>query len=143
MEKVYTINELNQTAIEIIQNLKHKTVLFNGEMGAGKTTLISKIINQLGSKDTVSSPTFSIINQYQLNDNQLVNHFDFYRIKSQHEALDIGVEEYFYSNDYNFIEWSEKIPDLLPPYFTTITIEKIDENTRKLTINQQPTTNNQ
>jgi tRNA threonylcarbamoyladenosine biosynthesis protein TsaE len=135
MEKVYTINELNQTAIEIIQNLKHKTVLFNGEMGSGKTTLISKIINQLGSKDTVSSPTFSIINQYQLNDNQLVNHFDFYRIKSQHEALDIGVEEYFYSNDYNFIEWSEKIPDLLPPYFTSITIEKIDESTRKLIIN--------
>jgi tRNA threonylcarbamoyladenosine biosynthesis protein TsaE len=104
-------------------------------MGSGKTTLISKIINQLGSKDTVSSPTFSIINQYQLNDNQLVNHFDFYRIKSQHEALDIGVEEYFYSNDYNFIEWSEKIPDLLPPYFTSITIEKIDESTRKLIIN--------
>lgn len=134
MEKVYTINELNQTAIEIIQNLKHKTVLFNGEMGSGKTTLISKIIIQLGSKDTVSSPTFSIINQYQLYDNQLVNHFDFYRIKSQHEAFDIGVEEYFYSNDYNFIEWSDKIPDLLPPYFTTITIEKIDEDTRKLTI---------
>lgn len=135
MEKVYDINELDQTAIEIIQNLKHKIVLFNGEMGAGKTTLISKIIFQLGSKDTVSSPTFSIINQYQLNDNQIVNHFDFYRIKSQHEALDIGVEEYFYSNDFNFIEWSEKIPDLLPPYFTTISIEKIDENTRKLTIN--------
>lgn len=134
MEKVYTINEINQIAIEIIQNLKHKTVLFNGEMGAGKTTLISKIIIQLGSKDTVSSPTFSIINQYQLYDNQLVNHFDFYRIKSQHEAFDIGVEEYFYSNDYNFIEWSDKIPDLLPPYFTTITIEKIDEDTRKLTI---------
>ena len=73
MEKVYTINELNQTAIEIIQNLKHKTVLFNGEMGAGKTTLISKIINQLGSKDTVSSPTFSIINQYQLNGNESIS----------------------------------------------------------------------
>ncbi|MFY7811794.1 MAG: tRNA (adenosine(37)-N6)-threonylcarbamoyltransferase complex ATPase subunit type 1 TsaE [Flavobacterium sp.] len=136
MEKVYSLNELDQTAIEIIQNFKHKTILLNGEMGAGKTTLISKIINLLGSKDTVSSPTFSIINQYQLKDNQMVNHFDFYRIKSQHEALDIGVEEYFYSNDYNFIEWSEKIPDLLPPYFTTITIVKIDENTRKLIINQ-------
>jgi tRNA threonylcarbamoyladenosine biosynthesis protein TsaE len=134
MEKIYSINELDQTAIEIIQNFKHKTILFNGEMGAGKTTIISKIVAFLGSKDTVSSPTFSIINQYQLNNNQLINHFDFYRIISQHEALDIGVEEYFYSNDYNFIEWSENIPDLLPPYFTTISIEKIDENSRKLTI---------
>jgi len=134
MEKVYSISELDQTAIEIIQNFKHKTILFNGEMGAGKTTLISKIVNLLGSKDSVSSPTFSIINQYQLNDNQMVNHFDFYRIKSQNEALDIGVEEYFYSNDYNFIEWSEINPDVFPPYFTSITIEKIDESTRKIII---------
>jgi tRNA threonylcarbamoyladenosine biosynthesis protein TsaE len=134
MEVIYNLVEIDNVCELILKNSKHKNLLFNGEMGAGKTTLISKIVKTLGSNDVVSSPTFAIINQYQIIDNQRINHFDFYRLKSEHEALDIGVEEYFYSNDYNFIEWSEKIPNLLPTKYSSIKIEKLDECVRKIVI---------
>lgn len=134
MEIIYKLEDISKIAVLIIQNCKHKTILFNGEMGAGKTTLISNILNVLNCKDQVSSPTFSIINQYEIENQEVVNHFDFYRLNSEHQALDIGVEEYFYSNNYNFVEWSEKIPNLLPQNYSIISIEKIDELTRKLII---------
>lgn len=134
MEVIYNMEEIDNVCQIILKNSKHKNLLFNGEMGAGKTTLISKLVKNLGSNDLVSSPTFAIINQYQMMDNQRINHFDFYRLKSEHEALDIGVDEYFYSNDYNLIEWSEKIPNLLPTRYSSIAIEKLDENVRKLII---------
>lgn len=87
---------------------------FYGEMGAGKTTLIKAVCAALEVKDIVSSPTFSIVNEYITRAGEPVFHFDFYRINSEREALDIGCEEYFYSGNYCFIEWPSRIPDLIP-----------------------------
>jgi tRNA threonylcarbamoyladenosine biosynthesis protein TsaE len=95
--------------------------VFRGEMGAGKTTLIKSIAKQLGVKETVQSPTFSIVNEYSATERK-VFHFDFYRIKKEEEAVDIGVEEYLYSDNFCFIEWPEKIPSLLPDAFFEIAI---------------------
>lgn len=87
---------------------------FFGAMGVGKTTLIKELCAQLGVRDNVCSPTFAIINEYKERHGNSVYHFDFYRIKSIQEAYDIGYEEYFYSGDYCFTEWTEKIEELLP-----------------------------
>lgn len=106
-----------------------KVFLFFGEMGAGKTTFIKALSRALGVIDAVSSPTYSIVNEYSLTDGS-VYHFDFYRLKSQEEAFDIGFEEYLYSNKYCFIEWPEKIKDLWPPEFVSVKIEVINQTTR-------------
>jgi tRNA threonylcarbamoyladenosine biosynthesis protein TsaE len=90
-----------------------KVWVFSGEMGAGKTTLIKALCRKLGVNDTMSSPTFSIINEYETGLGR-VFHFDFFRIKNEAEAYDIGADEYFYSGDYCFVEWPEKIPGLIP-----------------------------
>lgn len=91
-----------------------KVVLFYGNMGAGKTTLINALCVALQVEDSTSSPTYSLVNEYLTSGGETVYHFDFYRIKNEHEALDIGVEEYFFSGNYCFIEWPEKISNLLP-----------------------------
>lgn len=88
--------------------------LFQGEMGVGKTTLIKALCAALGVTDSTSSPTFSIVNEYD-SPNGAIYHFDFYRIRSAEEALDLGYEEYFYSGNYCFVEWPQKIDPLLPP----------------------------
>ena len=110
-----------------------KTIAFYGEMGAGKTTFIKAICEELGVTDTVSSPTFSIVNEYS-SPNGSVYHFDFYRIKSQAEALDIGYEDYIDSGQYCLIEWPEKIPDLLPNELLTIKLEIGEMNQRTITL---------
>jgi tRNA threonylcarbamoyladenosine biosynthesis protein TsaE len=110
-----------------------KTIAFYGEMGAGKTTFIKAICKELGVTDTVSSPTFSIVNEYS-SPNGSVYHFDFYRIKSQAEALDIGYEDYIDSGQYCLIEWPEKIPDLLPNELLTIKLEIGEMNQRTITL---------
>jgi tRNA threonylcarbamoyladenosine biosynthesis protein TsaE len=102
-------------------------------MGAGKTTLISALCKSLGSTDDLSSPTFSIVNEYQSNVG-VIYHFDFYRIKTIEEAFDFGLEEYLYSGNYCFLEWSEKVEALLPDSPLKISIEIIDEETRQLII---------
>ena len=96
-----------------------RVFLFYGEMGTGKTTLIKAICQQLGVTDATSSPTFSIVNEYA-SPQGAVYHFDFYRIKSEQEALDLGYEEYFYSGNYCFVEWPERIASLLPPNTVSI-----------------------
>lgn len=106
--------------------------LFFGEMGAGKTTLIKGIARQYGVEDMVQSPTFSLVNEYRNPENDIFYHFDFYRISSETEALDIGVEEYFESGNHCFIEWPEKIPGLLPNRFLRIDIEIISKNSRSV-----------
>lgn len=103
-------------------------------MGAGKTTLIKSLCNELGSTDVITSPTFSIVNEYA--GANKIYHFDFYRLKNQNEALDIGCEEYFYSGSYCFIEWPEKIPDLLPDNYVRVTIEQQADNSRKITVDK-------
>ena len=108
--------------------------LFNGDMGAGKTTLIKSLCGELGSADVITSPTFSIVNEYA--GPNKIYHFDFYRLKNQNEALDIGCEEYFYSGNYCFVEWPEKIPDLLPDNYVRVTIEALEDNSRKVTVDK-------
>ncbi|MXV49741.1 tRNA (adenosine(37)-N6)-threonylcarbamoyltransferase complex ATPase subunit type 1 TsaE [Pedobacter sp. HMF7647] len=98
-----------------------RVFLFYGDMGAGKTTFIKALCQSLGVQASVSSPTFSIVNEYP-SEAGPVYHFDFYRIKTQEEALDIGIEEYFYSSHYCFVEWPEKIPDLIPAGAVKVTI---------------------
>lgn len=108
---------------------KEKIFLLYGEMGAGKTTLINSLCAFLGTDDKTSSPTFSIVNEYNLQKGSIF-HFDFYRLKNQTEAFDFGYEDYFYSGNYCFIEWPEKIPDLWPDSFVKINISVTDDHKR-------------
>lgn len=114
MEKNYTLQELSEVAKAVIAHSKHKILLFYGEMGVGKTTLIKEIVKQLGVLDNVSSPTFSLVNEYHTVENEKVYHFDFYRINKEEEAMDMGIEEYFYSNSWCLVEWPNKVENLLP-----------------------------
>ena len=124
----HTINiasksELSKAAKEFIEIVKDKrNFAFNGQMGAGKTTFIKAICEQLGVKDTISSPTFSIVNEYLTTKGEKIFHFDFYRIKTEQEAFDMGYEDYFYSKAYCFVEWPEKIASLLPPGTVNVNI---------------------
>ncbi len=120
-----SLTDLSLVAKEIIAFAGNETIwLLNGEMGAGKTTLTKVICQQLNVVDTVSSPTFSIVNQYLTNKGEIIYHFDFYRLKHEQEALQIGVEEYFYSGNLCLIEWASQIPSFIPPAFLEITIRK-------------------
>ena len=112
----------------ILTNLKHKVVLFEGELGAGKTSFIKVLVKEMGSSDEVSSPTFSIVNEYEL-PKAKVFHFDLYRINNAEEALDFGIDEYLESGNFCFIEWPEKITDFLPDDFHTVKII-VEENKR-------------
>ena len=108
------LEQLNSIAKQILEHtLPHKKFTFYGEMGVGKTTLIKALSLQLGVSDVVSSPTFSIVNEYQIDKGLKIYHFDFYRIEDEREAYDMGYEEYFFSDAYCFVEWSEKIPNLI------------------------------
>ena len=114
-----------------------RVLLFYGEMGSGKTTLIKAICQQLGVTDATSSPTFAIVNEYLGPDGPLY-HFDFYRIKSEREAFDLGYEDYFYSGAYCFVEWPEKIINLLPDDAVRIHITAAADGTRRITIDAVP-----
>lgn len=128
------IPDLVSVAKELIEEAGDvKVWLFQGEMGAGKTTLIKAIGKSLGIDDDMSSPTFGIVNEYAYQGN-IIYHFDFYRIKSEDEAFDIGIEEYFYSGHYCFVEWPEKIPNLIPPNHAVITIDTDENKNRTIAI---------
>lgn len=123
------IKEVAQKLLNAADGLK--VWALNAPMGAGKTTLTKAIIEALGSDETVASPTFSIVNEYQTQ-NEIVYHFDFYRIKSETEAFDIGTEEYFDSGHLCLIEWPEKITSLLPKEYFEVRIEIVNEQTRSI-----------
>ena len=110
----------------------YKIWLFFGEMGAGKTTLIKNICDALNVEDNVNSPSFTLVNEYLNKDGQKFFHFDFYRIKSEIEALDIGLEEYFESDNISFVEWPEKIAPLWPDRYLKITIDILGEKQRNI-----------
>ena len=113
--EIESLAELSSVAEQIIESLDGRNVvLFYGGMGAGKTTLISRIVAALGAEDQVTSPTFAIVNQYVADDDNHIYHFDFYRIERVEEAFDFGYEEYFYSGDLCLVEWPEKIEPLIP-----------------------------
>lgn len=125
-----SVNDLDIIAGKLLETYpENRLFAFYGEMGAGKTTFIKVLCKRMGVKDAVSSPTFALVNVYEASDNVLVNHFDCYRMQSLEEAFDIGYEDYFYGGDYCFIEWPEKIEQLLPEESVrvTITIDKTNE----------------
>ncbi|MCF6296572.1 MAG: tRNA (adenosine(37)-N6)-threonylcarbamoyltransferase complex ATPase subunit type 1 TsaE [Flavobacteriaceae bacterium] len=136
MQQSYTLKELPEIAKKIIETINGKILLFNGEMGAGKTTLIKEIVKQLGVQEAANSPTFSLVNEYQTDKDEIIYHFDFYRINSEEEALDIGIEDYFYSDAWCFIEWGNKVENLLPLEIININIKVINDNQRTIQINQ-------
>jgi len=118
------LNDLSQVADRILEYTSFsKKYIFYGEMGVGKTTLIKELSLQLGTVDIVSSPTFSIVNEYAINDAQKIYHFDFYRLENESDALDIGINEYFASDNYCFIEWPERIPSLVEDDMIVIKIK--------------------
>ena len=112
-----------------------RLIAFRGHLGAGKTTFIKALCDCLGVEDNVCSPTFTIVNEYRAADGDSVFHFDFYRIDSLREAEDLGLEEYFYSGCFCFMEWPEKVEALLPEDVLNVQIEPIDSNTRRLILN--------
>lgn len=133
--RIESLNELPEAAEAVVDALGGRTVIaFRGEMGAGKTTLIREIVAQLGADDTVTSPTFAIINQYSGDGGRRIYHFDFYRINRIEEAYDFGYEEYFYSGDLCLIEWPEKIEELLPADTMTVRITADSEEERTIEI---------
>ena len=130
MKIEFNLNEIEVVAKKILEANPEKVILFNGEMGAGKTTLIKVLCKELGVKNPTSSPTFSLVNEYQITNNQLVYHFDVYRLKNQNEALDMGIDDYLYSGNWCFIEWSEKIPNLIPEKHSVVTISALNNGKR-------------
>ncbi|ALJ06690.1 tRNA threonylcarbamoyladenosine biosynthesis protein TsaE [Pseudalgibacter alginicilyticus] len=131
MEIVYNIDDVNEVAKQLVSNLKTKTIVIYGEMGAGKTTLIKAIVKILNSTDEVSSPTFSIVNEYSTNET-LIYHFDLYRINDLEEAYNFGIEEYIYSDNWSIIEWPQIIEDILPEHFDRVELTINLNNSRTL-----------
>jgi tRNA threonylcarbamoyladenosine biosynthesis protein TsaE len=128
-----TLENLSLAAKEFLNQHKNKRKFaFKGQMGAGKTTFITALCEELGVIDLVSSPTFSIINEYSTNAFEKVYHFDFYRINTTEELYDIGFEEYCYANEWCFIEWPEKGMDIIPEDFILISILVDNSGDRKL-----------
>ncbi len=134
--KINSLDNIHETAKEFISAMGDNTVFaFYGKMGAGKTTFIKAVCEELGVTDVINSPTFAIVNEYRSDENgELIYHFDFYRIKEEEEAYDFGYEDYFYSGNYCFIEWPNKIPNLLPDDAKTIEIEITSPTSRKIII---------
>ena len=131
-ELTATENQLDQVAEAILKAYPEERVFgFYGEMGAGKTTLIKAICRVLGVHDVTSSPTFAIIHEYWTDGGEPLYHFDFYRIDEPADASRVGFEEYLYSGHYCFIEWTEKVEEILQGDFIPITIERVDEKRRR------------
>ena len=134
MEITFSLDEINTVAQQILEQNPNKVILFYGEMGAGKTTLIKALAKELGVNEATSSPTFSLVNEYQTYDNQIVYHFDFYRLNHETEAFDMGADEYLYSDNWCFIEWAEKIPNLIPDLHSVISISLLADGKRVLNL---------
>ncbi len=130
--EIPSLDKINQVAREFIRNMGDATVFaFYGNMGAGKTTFIKAICEELGISEGVNSPTFAIVNEYRSDTTgELVYHFDFYRINKIEEVYDLGYEDYFYSGALCFLEWSEKVEELLPPETVMVTIKEVENSAR-------------
>ncbi len=133
--KIQSLDTIHDAAKQFIAAMGESTIFaFYGKMGAGKTTFIKAVCEELGVKDVINSPTFSIINEYRSETSgELIYHFDFYRIKKEEEAYDFGYEDYFDSGCLCFIEWPELIEDLLPSDAVKVTIEEQKDGSRTIT----------
>ena len=132
---IQNLDAINEAAKAFITQIDQHTVFaFHGEMGAGKTTFIKAICEELGVEDVINSPTFAIVNEYRSGSAELIYHFDFYRINKPEEAFDFGYEDYLYSGALCFIEWPEKIEELLPGDTVHVTIVENEDTTRTITI---------
>ena len=131
MEYVFNLANINKASKLVIDNIKTTVVRIDGKMGAGKTKIISNICMQLGVKEVITSPTFSLINTYQ-STNGPIYHFDFYRLQNPNEALDIGIEEYLESGNVCFLEWAEKIENHLPLNYDHYILKVLNDNTRRI-----------
>lgn len=134
---INNLEEIQETALDFIRLMGDHTVFaFYGEMGAGKTTFIKSVCEALGVEDVINSPTFAIVNEYRSSTTgELMYHFDFYRINKLSEAEDIGTEDYFYSGALCFIEWPEKIDELLPYDVVKVSITVNDDDSRTIQLN--------
>ena len=133
MNFTYSLSEIEKVAQEVIPFLTSKIIVFEGGMGMGKTTFIKSLVKALGVDDVVTSPTFSLVNTYE-NKEKTIFHFDFYRIKEEEEAFDIGFKEYLYSGNWCFIEWAKRVSTYLPDEYIILDFQQIDEVTRKISV---------
>lgn len=132
MEIIFNENQIKTAVNFILENKKYSIIRIDGEIGSGKTTLIKSLCKSIGVRENVSSPTFSLVNEYLINKKDKVFHFDFYRIKNSHEALDIGLEDYLESNHLCILEWGQIVSEYLPEKYDFFSLNKINENIRKL-----------
>ena len=131
MQYTFDLSHINEAAKFFLEANPPRVVLFHGEMGAGKTTFIKALCLALGVQSPTSSPTFSLVNEYEAAES-LVYHFDMYRLKSETEALDFGIDDYLYSGNWCFIEWAEKIPNLIPEDHLVVTLTVTSDGKRQL-----------
>ena len=132
MELSFSIEEIYKVAKKVLAANPNKVILFNGEMGVGKTTFIKALCEVLGVQEATSSPTFSLVNEYHTDNGHQIYHFDVYRLKNESEAYDMGMDEYLYSGAWNFIEWAEKIPSLIPDEYSVIDLKILPDGNRHL-----------
>jgi tRNA threonylcarbamoyladenosine biosynthesis protein TsaE len=133
MQIIFSLNEIQSVVKQLLNTpgLK-KVITFHAEMGVGKTTFIKEIVKQLGVEDNSSSPTFSLVNEYETLNKEIVYHFDLYRLNSEEEAYDMGIDEYFYSGNWCLIEWPDKTPNLIPIDHAAIHMKTLENGKREL-----------
>jgi tRNA threonylcarbamoyladenosine biosynthesis protein TsaE len=133
MEVIFTLDNIALAANAIATiTTTHKVIALHGDMGAGKTTLVHAVCELIGVKDNISSPTFSIINQYKTGNGQTIYHIDLYRLKDEEEAIQAGVEDCLFSGNICFVEWPQKFPGLFPEEVLHITVSVLSDSTRKI-----------
>jgi len=128
----FDLEGIHLAARQILDSDPKKVILFYGEMGAGKTTLVKEIARTLGVEGATSSPTFSLVNEYHINPHEKLFHFDMYRLKNESEAYDMGMDEYLYSGHWCLIEWPEMIPNLIPEEHSAVRLSVLENGNRRL-----------